>query len=164
MLMFLSYLKTDKHFILLNLKIWILVTENCLEIEDVLKFESLEGHILLARAALKITKIQIFRFRKIKCSSVWRYDKNISTLIQKSVIYKQNGHFMSRSTSIMKAFLSKPNYFFHFFHHFYLPEVNVQIQNFHGVLGRLFFTHLRHRTSLKSNPWQFWTRVFTLGR
>ena len=43
MLMLLSYLKTDKHFILLNLKIWILVTENCLEIEDVLKFESLEA-------------------------------------------------------------------------------------------------------------------------
>ena len=41
--MFLSYLQTDKHFIFLNLKIWILVTENCLEIEDVLKFESLEA-------------------------------------------------------------------------------------------------------------------------
>ena len=26
----------------MKLKIWILVTENCLEIEDVLKFESLE--------------------------------------------------------------------------------------------------------------------------
>ena len=41
--MFLSYLQTDEHFIFLNLKIWILVTENCLEIEDVLKFESLEA-------------------------------------------------------------------------------------------------------------------------
>ena len=40
--MFLSYLQTDEHFIFLNLKIWILLTENCLEIEDVLKFESLE--------------------------------------------------------------------------------------------------------------------------
>ena len=33
---------TDEHFIFLNLKIWILWTENCLEIEDFLKFESLE--------------------------------------------------------------------------------------------------------------------------
>ena len=41
-LMFLSYLQTDEHFIFLNLKIWTLVAENCLEIEDVLKFESLE--------------------------------------------------------------------------------------------------------------------------
>ena len=42
-LAFLSYLQTDEHFIFLNLKIWILVTENCLEIENVLKFESLEA-------------------------------------------------------------------------------------------------------------------------
>jgi hypothetical protein len=42
-LMFLSYLQTDEHFIFLNMKIWILVTENSLEIEDVLKFESLEA-------------------------------------------------------------------------------------------------------------------------
>ena len=40
-LMFLSYLQTDEHFIFLNLKIWILVTENCLEIDDVLKFKNL---------------------------------------------------------------------------------------------------------------------------
>ena len=62
------------------------MTENFLEIEDVLKFESLEackGHLWLARAALKITKIQIFSFRKEKGSSVWSYDKNISTFWQK---------------------------------------------------------------------------------
>ena len=41
--MFLSYLKTDEHFIFMNLKIWTLVAENCLEIEDVLKFENLEA-------------------------------------------------------------------------------------------------------------------------
>ena len=40
-LMFLSYLQTDEHFIFLNLKVRILVTEKCLEIEDVLKFEGL---------------------------------------------------------------------------------------------------------------------------
>ena len=34
---FLSYLQTDEHFIFLNLKIWILVTENSL------KFENLEA-------------------------------------------------------------------------------------------------------------------------
>ena len=33
--------------------------------------------------ALKITKFQIFRLRAEKCSSVWSYDKNISTLWQK---------------------------------------------------------------------------------
>ena len=31
--------QTDEHFT----KIWILVTKNCLEIEDVLKFDSLEA-------------------------------------------------------------------------------------------------------------------------
>ena len=40
--MFLSYLQTDKKIIFLNFKIWILVAEYCLEIEDALKFESLE--------------------------------------------------------------------------------------------------------------------------
>ena len=38
----LSYFQTEEHFIFLNLKIWIWVTENCLEIEDALKFERLE--------------------------------------------------------------------------------------------------------------------------
>ena len=42
-LMFLSQLQTDEHFSFLKLKIWILETENFLEIEDVLKFESLEA-------------------------------------------------------------------------------------------------------------------------
>ena len=41
--MFLSNLQTDEHIIFLNLKIWILVTENCLEIEDALKFDSLDA-------------------------------------------------------------------------------------------------------------------------
>ena len=40
-IMFLSKLQTDEHFSFLKLKIWILATENCLEIEDVLKLESL---------------------------------------------------------------------------------------------------------------------------
>ena len=40
--MFLSYLQIDELFISLNLKIWLLETENCLEIEKVLKLESLE--------------------------------------------------------------------------------------------------------------------------
>ena len=42
--MFLSLLQTDEDFSSLKLKIWILVTENCLEIENVLKFESLEAY------------------------------------------------------------------------------------------------------------------------
>ena len=40
---FLSYLQRDEHFIFLNLEIWILLTENCLEIEDVFEFDSLEA-------------------------------------------------------------------------------------------------------------------------
>ena len=44
------------------------MTEIFLEFEDVFKFDSL---VVRARrpvsAALKITKIQIFKFRKIKC-------------------------------------------------------------------------------------------------
>ena len=39
--MFLSYLKTVEDFIFLNLNIWVLVIENCLEIVNILKFESL---------------------------------------------------------------------------------------------------------------------------
>ena len=38
---------------------------------------------MLARAALKITKIQSFGFREEKCSSVCSYDKNIDTFWQK---------------------------------------------------------------------------------
>ena len=41
--MFLSLLQTNEHFSSLKLKILILVTENCLEIEDFLKFEYLEA-------------------------------------------------------------------------------------------------------------------------
>ena len=37
----------------------------------------------LARAALKITKIQIFNFREEKCSSVWSYVENIRTFWKK---------------------------------------------------------------------------------
>ena len=71
MLMFLSQLQTDEHFSFLKLKICILVTKNCLEIEDVLNFESSEAFkgkkVVLAKAALKISKIQIFSFREEKC-------------------------------------------------------------------------------------------------
>ena len=55
--MFLSYLPTDEHFIFLNLKIWILVTEHYLEIEDVLKFESLET-CKHKKAALGLLKVR----------------------------------------------------------------------------------------------------------
>ena len=37
------YLQTAEHFTSLNLKIWIYVTEKCLEIGYVLKYESLEA-------------------------------------------------------------------------------------------------------------------------
>ena len=40
---FVSKLQTDEPFSFLKQKIWILVTEKCLEIEDVLKYESLEA-------------------------------------------------------------------------------------------------------------------------
>ena len=66
--MVVSYLQTDKHFSFLKWKILILVTENCLEIENVLKFESLEvckrRKSSLKRVALQITKIQISVSRK----------------------------------------------------------------------------------------------------
>ena len=41
--MHLSFPQTDKPFILLSQKTLILVTEICLEIEDVFKFDSLEA-------------------------------------------------------------------------------------------------------------------------
>ena len=40
-----------------------------------------------AWAAFKITKIQIFSYRKETCSSVWSYDKNISTLHCSCLLY-----------------------------------------------------------------------------
>ena len=64
-LMHFSYSQTHKPSILLNLEIWILVTEICFKIEVVWKFDSLEAYkgkkfyAWLARAALKNTKIQI---------------------------------------------------------------------------------------------------------
>ena len=42
-----------------------------------------KGCLWLAGAAWRVTKIQIFSFRKEKCSSVWSYDKYISTFWQK---------------------------------------------------------------------------------
>ena len=39
------------------------------------------------KAASKITKIQIFSFKKEKCSSVWSYDKN-TVLSDKNVPLK----------------------------------------------------------------------------
>ena len=42
-LMHLSFPQTYEPFIFLSLKIWILVTAICLEIEDVFKFDSLEA-------------------------------------------------------------------------------------------------------------------------
>ena len=47
---------------------------------------------------------------------------------------------------------------------FTVPEIDTQVQNYHGLLGRLFSsTHLRHRTGLMSTPWSLWTCIFTLG-
>ena len=47
---------------------------------------------------------------------------------------------------------------------FLVPEIDTQVQNDHGVLGRLFSsTDLRHRTGLMSTPWSLWTSIFTLG-
>ena len=91
---FLSYLQRDEHFNFLDLNIWILMTENCLEIEDLLKFETLEAckvkKIWLARAAFKIIEVQIFKLRKVKWSSVWRYEKNIYTIVTKTYLYSSN--------------------------------------------------------------------------
>ena len=78
--------------------------EKCLEIEYVLKYDSLEAckGIWLARAALKITKIQIFKFREVKCSSVWRYDKNIRFFLQKRT-FKMVSDLVSLSKPFHKA-------------------------------------------------------------
>ena len=40
---------------------------------------------------ISVTKIQIFSFREEKCSSIWSYDKNISTFWKKhTFIYIHN--------------------------------------------------------------------------
>ena len=62
----------------------------------------------MARAAFKITKIQIFKFRKVKCSSVWRYDKNISTFWQKRTFTK--GQLISKGLfGMYPQFFQKTN-------------------------------------------------------
>ena len=53
----------------MSLKICVSLPEICLEIEDVAKFDTLlrqEGHSWKASTALKIPKIRMFKFRKIK--------------------------------------------------------------------------------------------------
>ena len=55
------------------------MNENCLESEDILRFEYLDA-CKGKKAALKITKTQIFSFREEKCSLVWSYDKTVLTL------------------------------------------------------------------------------------
>ena len=83
------------------------MTENYLEIEDVLKLESLEA--CKGKKALKITKIQIFSFREEKWLSVWCCDKNISTFWQKRtfkvpalsvILQKKRRHSSDRSDNL----------------------------------------------------------------
>ena len=103
------------------------MTENSLDIEFVLKFESLEDFkgrkVSLARAALKITKIQNFKLRKVKYSSVWRYDKNIPLLSKKKKIDKtansekidetlrKNPHLVVILKSIFRIIISIAKYY-----------------------------------------------------
>ena len=52
-----------------------------------------------------------------------------------------------------------------FHHHFYLPEVHIQVQNGHGVLSRLLPCILdMYLTSMLSTPWSFWICISTLGK
>ena len=47
---------------------------------------------------------------------------------------------------------------------FYLPEVNIQVQNGHGVpTWKASSMHLKHMNSLLSTPWSFWTCISTSG-
>ena len=45
----------------------------------------------LRQPQFSATKVQIFKFRKIKCSSIWRYDKNISIFCQKRAFISSIG-------------------------------------------------------------------------
>ena len=63
--MHLSFPQTYEPFIFLSLKIWILVTEICLEIEDVFKFDSLEafkGKKTVLGWLVEPYKLQKFKF------------------------------------------------------------------------------------------------------
>jgi hypothetical protein len=87
-LMFLSYPQTDEHFTFLNW-IWILVIYKAVLASQMRPFLPLQASKLsnfktfsISRQ-FSVTKTQIFKFRKIKCSSVWSYDKNISIFWQK---------------------------------------------------------------------------------
>ena len=55
------------------------MTENCLESEDILRFEYLDA-CKGKKAALKIIKTQIFSFSEEKGSLVWSYDKTILSI------------------------------------------------------------------------------------
>ena len=52
---------------------------------------SLELGLCSTCVEFSVTKIQIFKFRKVKCSSVWRYDKNISICCQKRAFISSIG-------------------------------------------------------------------------
>ena len=63
--------------------------EICLDIEKILKFDSLEVkgqecRVLLVSAALEVRKNKYFTFKKIKGSCVWGYDKFITANIFES--------------------------------------------------------------------------------
>ena len=58
---------------------WLKTAQILREFESLKGLQGQEGCISMARTVLKITKIQIIKFRRVKCLSVWRYDKSIST-------------------------------------------------------------------------------------
>jgi hypothetical protein len=107
--MFLSHFQTDEHFISLNLKIWILVIFKAALASQMqlscpykpLSFQTLK-HLQFLRN-ISDTKIQIFNFREVKCSSVWRYDKNISIFWQKRTFTK---FFYFASALVNKSYWS----------------------------------------------------------
>ena len=73
-----------------TLKIWILVIFMAALASQIYKLWKFKAYSISKH--FSVTKIQILKFRKIKCSSFRRYDKNISIFWQKST-FKQHGDF-----------------------------------------------------------------------
>ena len=69
-LMFLSYLQTNEHS--LNLKIWTLVTENYLEIEDVLNFTSLNLKIWILVTGNYLEIEDVLKFESLEACKAKR--------------------------------------------------------------------------------------------
>ena len=101
-LMFLSYLQTEEHFTFLNLKIQIFKAALASQMQPSCPYKPLSFQTLSNFQSPKF-KFSTW-FRKIKYSSVWRYDKYASILWQKCIFIRLHKYFGSIVLSFLTIF------------------------------------------------------------